>query len=105
MATFTKIKGQLDGIKSTYTTTLDDSESEIVKAPPVPCTISVIPGANTGLVQYTTSPESDIDDASATWQEWSKGSVTSNTSSILLGNVSGLKFSATGGEVTFEIVT
>lgn len=90
-----------------YQVTKDDGETDTVKLPQkTPVTVTVVPGSNIGLVQYTTSPESAIDanPATATWINWAKGSVTSTASDTLLGPVTALKFSATGGSVTFEIV-
>ena len=103
MADFTPIPGPLGGRKSTYKTTVAGVSVEIIKAPTTPCTITVIPGANTGLVQITTSPESEIDADTAVKQNWPAGNVTSVTNDVLAGPVSALYLIATGGEVVFEV--
>ncbi len=105
MADFTRMAGQNSGRKNTYKTTVAGAASETIKAPSVPCTISVIPGANTGLVEFTTSPETAIDGATAVWQEWPGGSVSATTNDVLAGPVSAVRFSATGGDVVFEVVS
>jgi hypothetical protein len=91
-------------IQKTFTVAASDTETYYLPAGSVPVTVTVIPGSNTGLVQYTTSSESAAVAGTATWQNWAKGSVTSTASDTLLGPVTALKFSATGGSVTFEIV-
>ncbi len=104
MADFTRMPGQLDGRKNTYKTTVTAGATEVIKAPSVPATISCIPGGNTGLVQFTTSPETAIDGDTATWQNWPSGNVTATTNDVLAGPVSAIKLSATGGSVVYEVV-
>lgn len=104
---FTKRPGQYPG----YThkeTVAGGATSDSLVVPPLPgsekVTITVIPGANSGLVEFTTSPDSEITAATATWHEWPSGTVTQNTIDYIDSPITGLRFSATGGDVDFEVV-
>jgi len=66
--------------------------------------VTAIPGGNTALVQHTTSPDADVADDSALWQDWIYGSVTATTVGVVIAPITGLKFGATGGTCNFEVV-
>jgi hypothetical protein len=87
--------------------TVATGDTEILAIPPLDAghqiSVTAIPGSNTALVEHTTSPDADVA-ASATWQEWPSGSVTSTTSDTIVSPVTGLRFSATGGQCKFEVV-
>ena len=88
-------------------TTAEDGVPEILKIPPLDSghkiSVTAIPGANTALVEHTTSPDADVE-SSATWQEWPHSSVTATTSDVISSPITGLRFIATGGQCSFEVV-
>jgi len=87
--------------------TVATGETNILAIPPLDAghqiSVTAIPGANTAKVEHTTSPDADVA-ASAVWQDWPSGSVTITTSDIVEGPITGLRFSATGGQCKFEVV-
>lgn len=87
--------------------TVAAGETDILKVPPLDTghqiSVTAIPGGNTAKVEHTTSPDADVA-ASAVWQEWPSGSVISTTSDTIVSPVTGLRFSATGGQCKFEVV-
>lgn len=90
--------------RKVFEISVGDGNSEILKSPPVPCTIAIIPAGNTGNVFSSCSSNAEIDGETANWLEWAPGAVAIDTSDVLLGPVSALKFTATGGTVIFEVV-
>jgi len=76
-----------------------------IEQSPRPITVTALPGASgTALVQFTTSPKSAIDAGTAKWIDWSPGSVGANTSSSFTTPITGLRFSATTADATFEVI-
>lgn len=89
-----------------YTATVGDTEyTDALKIPPgfLP-TLTVIPGANTGKFQHTSSPDADVTGGTATWIDWNSGDVTENTSDAILSQVTAVRGYASGGNVDFEVV-
>jgi len=68
----------------------------------VSCT--VIAGAGTGKIQFTTSPDSEVIAGTATWQDWPEGNSTGTTSDTLIGPVTALRGVSVSGEIKIEIV-
>lgn len=83
------------------------STTEILQIPTLfsgaKISVTAIPGANSALVEHTTSLDEDVL-ASAVWQEWPSGTVTETTGDVITSPITGLRFTAIGGECTFEIV-
>jgi hypothetical protein len=101
----TERQNRLPCFEGSYT--VDDDTSDYLILPSMPArkiSVSVIPGANTGKVQYTISPIADVVAGSATWFDWASGAVGSNTVDYLDAPVQALRFVASGGEVTFEVL-
>lgn len=102
---FTQRTGRMLGF--THKSTVADGATEVLLVPPLDSgahvSVSAIPGANTALVEFTTTPDADVA-ASGVWQEWPDGSVTSTTSNKVMSPITGLRFSATGGDCSFEVV-
>lgn len=67
-------------------------------------TCTLIAGANTGKFQITTSPDADIVDESAVWQDWVKGNTTGTAHDVLIGPITGLRGVSVSGEIIIEIV-
>jgi len=96
-----------------YKKTLTNT-NEIVVIPPLKIpkqrvSVTVAAGANSGMVQFTTSLDSEVKEeiASGTittviWQNWPLGATTGTDSDLMLGDIAALKMIATG-EVIFEI--
>lgn len=67
-------------------------------------TVTAIPGVGgTMLVQFSTSPEKDVDAGTATWQNWPSGTVAATTSDVLLGRVTAVRATATTANGVFEV--
>jgi len=66
-------------------------------------TVAAVPGGNTASVEYSVSNPDDIDNDSAIWHNWASGDVTETTVDGLAVVATGIRFSATGGPVDFEI--
>jgi len=64
------------------------------------CTL--IAGANTGKIQFTTSPIANVEAGTATWQDWD--GVTTGTGSDVLLVATAVRGVSTSGEVTVEFV-
>jgi hypothetical protein len=70
-----------------------------------PITVTLLAGANTGKVQYTTSSVTAIRAETAVWHDWDYGDVSGNDNTdVLTGPVTGLQGVSVSGEVTIEIV-
>lgn len=75
-----------------------------VWSPQVP-TVTAIPGSGGSLlVQYSTSPPSQVAEGSANWFNWPNGSVTANTSNSLPGKVTAIRAIATTAAGVLEYV-
>lgn len=76
-----------------YATGLDGSK--------IVCTL--ITGAGTGRVEFTTSLDSAIVAETAVWQPWDLGDVTGTYSDDVSSKIKGLRAVSVSGEVTIEI--
>lgn len=56
-----------------------------------PITVVCIPGGSTAKIQYTTSPESEVEADSALWRDWEAGEVTETTESVFDGPMTALR--------------
>jgi hypothetical protein len=65
---------------------------------------SVIAGAGTGKIQFSTSPDAEVLAETAVWQDWPNGDVTGTSSDTLLSAVTGLRGASITGEIDIEIV-
>lgn len=71
-----------------------------------PVTVTIIPGSGcTGLVEFSTTQNAATNPASANWQNWPDGAVTSTTTDIFLGRLMALRISRTVGSnpVVYEV--
>ena len=66
--------------------------------------VTLIPGGNTALCEETSSPQAAIRGGTATYISWTKGSVTATTTDTYFGANTGFRFTATGGDITVELV-
>ena len=100
----------LAGIRSAeYTETISDGENgESIYVHPVNSpggiTCTVISSGNTGKIQTSTSPKSAISGGTATWSDWAEGDVTTITSDVIEGPVTGIRGVSISGEISIEIV-
>lgn len=70
-----------------------------------PITVTAKPGGGgTAEVEYTTSPDADIDGATADWQSWDAGAVGVITTDRMLAPITALRFKAVTADADFEIV-
>jgi hypothetical protein len=55
-------------------------------------------------VEFSTSPYSDLEDGTATWEDWASGPVTTRTTDSLVGPITAIRASATVEAGVLEIV-
>jgi hypothetical protein len=67
-------------------------------------TCTILAGANSGKVQFTTSPDSEVAAGTAVWQDWPKGNVTGTDSDAIVGQVTAVRGVSVSGAVTIEVV-
>lgn len=89
-----------DGLSQTLTAGAGYGEPILVDGP---CTVSAIPGSGGTMdVQFTTSPRSALA-ASAVWQDWPAGAVSSTTNDALLTRVAAVRAKATTADGVLEV--
>ncbi len=67
-------------------------------------TVTIIAGANTGSIEFSTSSDALVASGGATWQTWPKGIVTGTHSDSLVGQVTALRAVSAAGEIKYEIL-
>jgi len=91
---------------SHYTETIADGENgetiRIVMESGAAVSCTIIAGANTGKIQYTTSSDAAITAGSETWQDWPNGDTTGTYSDALLAPVTALRGVSVSGEIVIE---
>jgi len=98
------------GYGYTYSETVGDGlTSNALVIPPLevgskPVTVTMINGANTGKMQFTTSSDILIAADTAIWQDWPLGAITGTDSDALIGSVTALRGVSASGEVKYEVV-
>ncbi|MCK5610888.1 hypothetical protein KAR91_53940 [Candidatus Pacearchaeota archaeon] len=66
--------------------------------------VTLIAGAGTGSIEFTTSPTASVIADTAVWQTWSKGAaVTGTVSDRLLGSPTAVRCQSDSGGMTFEV--
>jgi hypothetical protein len=100
-------EGRYNGF--TYTETLADGiTSDAIAIPPLPpggrVTCTVIAGANTAKIQFTTSSDAAVSADTATWQDWPQGDKTGTFSDSIISPVTAVRGVSVSGEIDFEIV-
>lgn len=92
----------------THSATVEGAATEVLRIPPLDSgaqiSVTAIPGANTALVESTTSTDAKVIAGTAVWVAWPQGSVTVTTQDVITSPVTGIRFSATGGQCSFEVV-
>ena len=81
--------------------------SDPVIIPPTngaPVTVTMLAGANTGKIQFTTGSDAAVAAATATWHDWPLGVITGSDSDTLLGQVTAVRGVSSAGTVNFEVV-
>lgn len=75
-----------------------------INSPSGQITCSVISSGNTGKIQTTTSLKSEIEAGTANWSNWEEGDVTSTTTDVINGTVTGIRGVSVSGAISIEIV-
>lgn len=93
----------------THTETLANGiTSEAIAIPPLPpggrVTCTVIAGANTAKIQFTTSSDAAVVADTATWQDWPQGDKTGTFSDSIITPVTAVRGVSVSGEIDFEVV-
>lgn len=83
----------------------DGSESDVLLVQGARPTVRLVGVAGTGrAVQYSTSPEAKIWADTAAWTDGPDGVVTGDLTTRVLGAITALRLSPTGGAGTWEVV-
>jgi len=88
-------------------TLLDGVTSDPIVIPPLngqQVSATMVAGANTGKIQFTTSTDALVVADGAAWQDWPNGTVTGTESDVLLGPVTALRGVSVAGTINFEII-
>ena len=93
----------------THTETLVDGiTSDPIVIPPLPpggrVTCTVIAGANTAKIQFTTSSDAAVVADTATWSDWPQGDKIGTFSDSIITPVTAVRGVSVSGEIDFEIV-
>ena len=67
-------------------------------------TCTIIAGANTGKIQFTTSPDADVIADTANWQDWPNGDTSGTYSDSIISPVTAVRGVSVSGNITIEIV-
>ena len=99
-------EGRYNGF--THTETLADGiTSDPIVIPPLPpggrVTCTVIAGANTAKIQFTTADDPVTADP-ADWEDWPQGDKTATFSDSIIPPVTGVRGVSVSGEISFRIV-
>jgi hypothetical protein len=65
---------------------------------------SIIAGAGTGKVQYTNSPDTDVDADTANEHDWTLGNVTGSNNDTFDGQISAVRGVSISGSIVFEVM-
>lgn len=65
--------------------------------------VMMVPGSNTGKVQYTFSSMEKIEAGTANWVDWSDGEVTANAGTAFVAPVTAVRGVSVSGEVALEV--
>ena len=92
----------------TYTTDIENGESDIVKLHPAGRGMSVgvavlICGAGTGRIDVTFDSHTMIDLGTAIWIPWDKGEITGTESDTFLLKPTAIKAVSVSGAITFKL--
>jgi len=107
-ATMTKRQGRQPGYEYSANI-LDGVTGPSVIIPPMGneggvITCTIIPGGNSGKIQFTTSTDAKVAADTAVWQDWPKGNVSTTESDSLLGPVTAVRGVSASGAIDIEII-
>lgn len=91
-----------------YAETIATGETgDVVIIPGLPAgkniTVTLIAGANSGKIQYTTSMDSAVLAGTAVWQDWDNGVSSGSLTDVFVSVVSAIRGVSTSGEIKIEI--
>lgn len=66
--------------------------------------VTIIAGANTGKIQYSTSLESAVKAGTAVFQDWEMGTVSGTVTESFVINVSAIRGVSVSGEIKIEVI-
>jgi len=91
-----------------YSASIADGENgeavRVTLSPGGRLSCTIVAGANSGKIQYTTSLDTAVSAGTATWQDWPKGTVTGTASDSLIAPVSAVRGVSVSGAITVEFV-
>lgn len=87
----------------------DSLTSEELHIPPLGVyggvvTVTLVAGASTGKIQFTTSTDDVIAADSAVWQDWALGVQTGTVSDTIVAPVNSIRCVSVSGDVTYEVI-
>ena len=84
---------------------VDSPSSDVIVDPGVRPTVRLLGFAGAGrAVQYTTSPEANINAGTAIWIDWIAGTVAGIAEGRVKGGITGIRLSPGGPSGTWEII-
>ncbi len=86
---------------------LTGATSDPVVIPPLngqQVSVTMVAGANTGKIQFTTSTDAKVAAGTAIWQDWPAGVVTGTVSDRLISGVTAVRGVSSAGTVDFELI-
>ena len=66
--------------------------------------VTIIAGANSGKIQYSTSLESDVKAGTAVFQDWEMGTVSGAVTDAIVINISAIRGVSVSGEIKIEVI-
>jgi len=66
-------------------------------------TMQVVAGAGNGKFQFTLDSDLEVEEGSADWFDWDKGSVTGTEQDVAISAITGLRGVSVSGEITIRI--
>lgn len=81
--------------------------SDPIVIPPLngqPVSATMVAGANTGHIEFTTSTDAKVAAGTAVWQTWPSGVVTGTVSDMLVAPVTAIRAVSDAGTINFELI-
>lgn len=66
--------------------------------------VTLVAGANTGKIQYTTSTDDQVAADTAVWQDWALGVQTGTVTDTIVAPVNSIRCVSVSGEISYEVL-
>ena len=93
----------------TYTETINGGQTgNTIRILPAssqgPITCTIIAGSNAGKFQFTTSPDTAVNDATCVWNDWPLENISGTRSFVVTSPITAIRGVSVSGSITIEIV-